>query len=125
MKRFLIYWLPPIIWAAVIFTFSSIADLESGLTDALDMVLRKLAHMFEYAVLFILFVRLGESKKYEPWTVYLASLICVILYALTDEWHQSFVPGRIGSLTDVGIDATGAIIGAVFWVNIRPVKSIK
>ncbi len=120
MKRFFKYWLPAIIWAGMIFFFSSIADLESQLPDAMDLLLRKFAHMFEYAVLTILFIRLGESKRYEPWTVYLASLIGAILYAATDEWHQSFVPGRIGAITDIGIDATGAIIGSVFWVNIKP-----
>jgi len=64
---------------------------------------RKLAHFIEYGVLYWLLVR-GPMAERRGW----ALLICVI-YALTDEGHQIFVPGRGPSLFDVGLDASGGL----------------
>jgi len=115
MRTIFIYWLAPIIWAAVIFTFSSISDLQIEEIKGWDLVLRKLAHMFEFAVLIVLFLRLGLYKQEADWRIYLVSIIGALLFAITDEWHQTLVVGRFGSTTDVLIDASGGIIGAVFY----------
>ena len=95
-------WLPVLVWAGVIFTLSSIPSLNSGL-GGWDYVLRKLAHMAEYAILALLLVRATGSYA---WAFALA-----VAYACTDEVHQLFVRGRHGSPLDVGIDAIGVLAG--------------
>jgi VanZ family protein len=93
-----------LVWAAVIFAFSSIPSLNSGL-GGWDYVLRKLAHMTEYAILALLLLRATGSFA---WAFALA-----IAYAATDELHQLFVPGRHGSPIDVAIDAVGVGLALV------------
>jgi VanZ family protein len=95
-------WLPVLVWAGVIFAFSSIPSLSTHL-GTWDYVLRKLAHMAEYAILAVLLVRATGS--------YTWAFALTVAYAGTDEFHQTFVRGRHGSPTDVGIDAAGALAG--------------
>jgi VanZ family protein len=95
-------WLPVLAWAGVIFALSSIPSLNSGL-GTWDTVLRKCAHMTEYAILAVLLLRATGSYA---WAFALA-----VAYAASDEVHQLFVRGRHGSPVDVGIDAIGALIG--------------
>jgi VanZ family protein len=97
-------WLPVAVWAAVIFTLSSIPSLDSGL-DTWDTVLRKLAHLAEYAVLGALLYR---ALRREPAAIALGSL-----YAVTDEVHQAFVSGRQGSPLDWLIDTIGVVAGVL------------
>jgi VanZ family protein len=99
-------WLPVLVWAGVIFAFSSIPALNSGL-GTWDYVLRKGAHMTEYAILAGLLIRATGSFA---WAFGIA-----VAYAATDEFHQTFVRGRHGSPIDVGIDAVGALIGIAVW----------
>jgi VanZ family protein len=99
-------WLPVLLWAAVIFAFSSIPALNSGL-GTWDTILRKGAHTAEYAVLAVLLVRATGSYA---WAFALA-----VAYAGTDEVHQLFVRGRHGSPVDVAIDAVGAAVGLAVW----------
>jgi VanZ family protein len=95
-------WLPVVLWAALIFTLSAIPGLGTGL-GTWDLVLRKLAHAAEYAVLGALLVR---ALQREPLAILVGSA-----YAVTDEVHQAFVPGRQGAVVDVLIDAVGVLIG--------------
>jgi VanZ family protein len=97
-------WLPVVIWAALIFTISSVPSLDSGL-GLWDTVLRKIAHVGEYAVLGALLYR---AVRREPAAILLGSL-----YAVTDEVHQSFVAGRHGSPLDWLIDTAGVVLGVV------------
>ena len=100
-------WLPVIVWAAVIFAFSSIPSLGTGL-GVWDTILRKGAHMTEYAVLGLLLLRaLGRE---------LPAFALGIAYAITDEIHQHFVRGRHASPIDVLIDTAGVAIG-IFLVS--------
>jgi VanZ family protein len=99
-------WLPVLAWAALIFALSSIPSLSSGL-GTWDLVLRKLAHVAEYVVLGVLLARALERE----WP----ALLVGVAYAVTDEVHQLFVPGRAGSPLDVAVDALGVALGiAVF-----------
>jgi len=109
-SRALTVWLPVFAWAAVIFTFSSIPHLSSGL-GAWDTVLRKGAHITEYAVLGALLYRALEREA--------AALAIGIAYAATDEFHQHFVRGRHASPVDVAIDAVGVSIGMLVWLRAR------
>jgi VanZ family protein len=99
-------WLPVLVWAGVIFAFSSIPSLSTHL-GTWDLILRKLAHMTEYAILALLLRRALGSIS---WAFALA-----VAYACTDEFHQTFVRGRHGSPIDVGIDAVGAFAGLAAW----------
>ena len=89
-------WLPVVLWAALIFALSSIPSLSSGL-GTWDLVLRKLAHVTEFAVLGALLMRaLGRE---------LPALAVGVAYAISDEVHQHFVAGRSASVVDAAIDA--------------------
>jgi VanZ family protein len=100
-------WLPVLAWAAVIFAFSSIPSLGTGL-GVWDTILRKGAHMTEYAILGLLLLRaLGRE---------LPAFALGIAYAVTDEIHQHFIRGRHASPVDVLIDTAGVAIG-VFLVS--------
>jgi VanZ family protein len=96
-------WLPVVAWAAVIFALSSIPSLGTGL-GFWDLVLRKLAHLTEFAILGAL---LGRALPDVP------AFLAGVAYAVTDELHQHAVDGRVGSPLDVGIDAVGVLVGIV------------
>lgn len=87
----------------------SIFSLDESYIDILQTIIRKGAHMSEYALLGILFYY-GFSHLQAKY-VYILSFITSLLYACTDEFHQLFIPGRSGSIIDVGIDSIGIIIG--------------
>jgi VanZ family protein len=99
-------WLPVAAWAALIFALSSVPDLGTGL-GGWDLVLRKLAHAGEYAVLGALLARATERPR--------LAFVLAVLYAVTDELHQLVVPGRHGAPFDVAIDAIGVLIGITVW----------
>jgi VanZ family protein len=101
-SRALSIWLPVLVWAAVIFTLSSIPSLSTGL-GGWDTVLRKGAHLTEYAILGALLLRaLGREAP---------ALATGILYAASDEVHQHFVRGRHAAPLDVLIDTVGVGVG--------------
>jgi len=99
-------WAPVVLWAAVIFAFSSVPDLGTGL-GTWDLVLRKLAHAAEFAVLGALLLRALAVER--------AALALGIAYAASDELHQHFVAGRVGTPFDVLIDAVGVAIGVALF----------
>jgi VanZ family protein len=108
--RGLVLWLPVVAWAALIFAFSSVPDLGTGL-GGWDLVLRKIAHAAEYAILGALLLRATGR-------VWLA-LALGVAYAVSDEIHQTFVPGRAGKPLDVAIDAIGVACGVALWSLLR------
>jgi VanZ family protein len=79
-----------------------VPDLGTGL-GGWDLVLRKIAHAGEYAVLGALLLRATSAP--------LPAIALGVLYAVSDEVHQTFVPGRQGSARDVLIDAVGVVAG--------------
>ncbi len=104
-------WLPPLALMAFIFYLSAQPDLSSGL-GIFDLVGRKLVHAAEYALLCGLWWRALRPAAPSP-VALAASLAVSIAYALSDEIHQSFVPGRTGTPIDVAIDAAGAGLAAL------------
>jgi VanZ family protein len=109
MRRFAL-WGPVVAWAAVIFGLSSIPSLSTGL-GGWDEVLRKGAHMAEYAVLGALLLRaIGRE---------LPAFAVGIAYAATDEVHQHFVRGRHSSPFDVAFDACGLALGLVLFLFVQ------
>ena len=101
---------PPLIWMAVIFVLSGQASDEID-RAWWDVVLRKVAHVTEYAVLTGLWWRalraLGVSRPL------VGAVAIALLYAASDEFHQTFVDGRTGTPVDVMIDAIGMMIAAL------------
>jgi VanZ family protein len=95
-------WLPVVAWAALIFVLSAQPDLSTGL-GAWDTILRKLAHLVEFAVLGGLLLRAIGAR--------IPALTAGVAYAVSDEIHQTFVPGRQGSALDVLVDAAGVAVG--------------
>ncbi len=103
--------LPPLALMAVIFYLSDQPDLSSGL-GIVDLVGRKVVHAGEYALLCALWWRALRPAARAP-VALVASLTVSIVYAVSDEIHQTFVPGRSGTPIDVSIDALGAGIAAL------------
>ncbi len=115
-------WIPVIAWGVLIFCLSTSAFSASNTGKIIDpllrwlipgitaaaidvghMLIRKSAHFTEYGVLFWLLIRGPMAER-----PYMALMLCVA-YALTDEGHQVFVPGRSASLYDVALDSSGAL----------------
>jgi len=103
-------WAPVVVWAAVIFGLSSIPSLSTGL-GTWDELLRKGAHLTEYAVLGMLLLRAVGSL--------LPAFAAGIAYAVTDEIHQHFVPGRHSSPFDVAFDACGLALGLLLLLSVQ------
>ena len=122
MKRLVWRWCTVGLWMGGIFALSAIPALASPLAPSYDFLLRKLAHLVEYAVLTILVfraVRLHVGHNTLAWV--LAALV-TCGYAVSDEWHQTVVPGREGSFRDLGIDMLG-IAGACLLAHTGYVKA--
>ena len=95
----------------VIFFFSSLPDLNSGL-GVIDTIGRKLVHAGEYALLCWLWWR-ALRTAIPPRAALWGALAIAVAYAATDELHQTFVAGRQGWAVDVAIDALGASLAAL------------
>ena len=113
-------WGPAVLWAAMIFGLSSMSSLPpppGGLTD-------KHAHFVTYGVLAALVVwgLTDRAPARTTWAAAAAAVALAALYGASDEWHQSFVPGREVSALDLAADTAGAAIAAVAlraWAIIR------
>jgi VanZ family protein len=99
-------WLPPLLWMAVIFAFSAQPNLNSGL-GWIDHVGRKIIHAADYALLCFLWWR-ALRTKIDGRGAFAVAWAIAFLYAISDEYHQTFVAGRHGSWVDVAIDSMGA-----------------
>jgi VanZ family protein len=102
-------WAPVVLWAGVIFALSAIPFLSTGL-GVWDLVLRKAAHLTEYAVLGALLLRALRSAP--------LALLAGSAYAVTDEVHQVFVSGRHGSALDWLIDTIGVAAGVLVFARL-------
>lgn len=116
-KRFL-RWLPALVVMGIIFGFSSIPSREMPSFGLWDLVVKKGSHMLGYGLLALMcWFGLGFDKR-KGWL----ALLLAVLYAMTDEYHQSFVAGRHPSWVDVlGFDGGGAALALVafYWIRKR------
>lgn len=134
-RVFLTCWLPVLAWMALIFIVSSRVGSTENTSRFLEpllrwlnplisdptihrvqVVIRKAGHLTEYAVLALLLWRArraGRTNNPQSWNGKDATwaIVIAVLYAMTDELHQSFVPSRLGSGWDVLIDGVGASLG--------------
>ena len=113
-KHFLIRWIPSILIMVSIFIFSSIPGTTMPSFGLIDLLVKKGGHMLGFGLLTLSF--LYGMRKHAFKSPRLAILFA-LLYALTDEWHQTYVLGRFGSLWDVGIDGIGSM--AAIWLSNR------
>jgi VanZ family protein len=107
--RWLWVWGPALAQMAAIFVLSSQPDVPSlpgGLTN-------HTGHLVGYAILSVLLLRALAGARWVGVTAWTATLAAIAsaLYGVTDEWHQTFVPGRDASAGDLVADAAGAVIG--------------
>lgn len=111
-------------WCALIFAASDRPDLRVSDDDALDFVLRKLAHLAVFGVLalLVLWVALADGASLRTGSA--IAWFATLAYAIGDEWHQTFVDGRVGHASDVAIDMAGATIAlALAALRLRPAST--
>lgn len=110
MPKKIIRWAAVILWMAVIYYFSDQPDLKSSLPTLWDFIFRKIAHVSEYFVLtYLIFLAMRDSFHSSEIKIFFISFAFPFVYALFDEFHQTFVFSRHASLLDVGVDAVGII----------------
>jgi VanZ family protein len=137
----MLYWVPVIIWMVVVFSASGdhasfqhssriigpllhwlFPNLSAEATNNVVLAVRKCAHLNEYAVLALLVWRARRKPAWADtrpwrWSEAAEALWFAVLYAATDEFHQTFVPSREGCLRDVLIDSTGAVVALILlWL---------
>jgi len=105
----LVRWLLVVCWMGVIFALSATPSLASPFEPIYDLILRKLAHVTVYAVLTLLVYGALRQHMTRSMPAWLLTLLIATLYACSDEWHQTFVPGREGTVRDVMIDGVGVV----------------
>lgn len=103
-------WIPPIAWAAVILTLTSIPAPDFAPVGAFAFPgADKLVHAGMYGVLGALLARAAGGAA--PPRTLGRLLLGVLLFAVVDEWHQRFIPGRSADALDVVADVAGAAVG--------------
>jgi VanZ family protein len=101
-------WLLVVIWMAVIYWFSDQPVIPGSQINTLDFIIKKTAHIGEYAILYLLLLNALGFKQMQN------AFLLGLAYAFTDELHQLFTPGRTGMLRDVlTFDTLGLLVGVV------------
>ena len=117
-------WIPVLGWAGLIFYLSSISDLSTGL-GSWDWLMRKTAHVVVYAILAgLLWRALSHDTNLLDKAVGWVTLGLVSAYAISDEIHQIFVPGRTGSVLDGCIDVLGGMLALYVLHNSRAISRL-
>ena len=121
MTRSLWRWIPLLAWMGLIFVLSAQPDLPRAPGPWLDTLLKKAGHAGAYGVLAWLYRRALRPRFRDSIGLRVVSAGLAIAYALSDEYHQTFVRGRKGRWLDVAVDGVGAV-GAMlldWWLERR------
>lgn len=136
-----------LLWMMVIFSFSSATgEASGGLSDKVietiavsltnvkkdskemekikskySFLVRKMAHFFVYFMLGIIVMNALYTFKVNKYILIYASIIC-ILYAITDEFHQTFVEARSGQISDVLLDSSASLIAEYLFMKLMVLK---
>lgn len=86
-------------------------NTKNKIVDRAQPIVRKLAHFSIYTLVGILIMTFVSTYRLLLWKKWLISISVGLVYAISDEYHQSFVPGRTAQLKDVLIDTAGVIFG--------------
>ena len=108
LKKIILLWLPPIIWASIIFMFSAHPSVRTSEIHWQDFIIKKSFHFFIFAVLCLFLYRAFRETNNKKKSGYLSFFI-TSFYGATDEIHQSFTSGREPALRDFLIDSAGAL----------------
>jgi len=114
-QKFFDLWLPPALWAGLIFWFSSLPTTPTNMVYWQDFVVKKSAHIFEYGILTILIYRALKESGFSKRKAAIWSVLAAAMYGAADEFHQSFTPGREPRFRDVIFDTIGASL-AIFSI---------
>ncbi len=98
----------PVAVAALIVVASSRSTVAGPRIEGLD----KVVHFAVYGLLATLVCRLGRGWRAAAW-----SLLVVSAFGVTDEWHQSFVPGRLAEVADWVADTLGALVAVTLYTG--------
>jgi len=113
--KFIKYWLPAIMWAAVIFSFSSNPTGRASEIHWEDFLIKKSGHIFVYSVLTIFLYRAFFNYRFGEKLSAKYTFVVNVLYAISDEFHQSFTPGREPTVRDILIDSF-AIVTVLYLI---------
>ena len=123
INYFIKYWTPVIFYMGFIYYFSSLTNPLEEIIPAKALIYfdfeRFIYHAIEYLILSFLLYRALKINTKNPQTL---AILITIAYAITDEIHQYFVPGRTPSIFDIAIDSFGAvsmqcIINVYNWIE--------
>jgi VanZ family protein len=135
-RKAILWWGLVVVWMTCIFILShqpaeQSNELSKGVTqvieetlkkmapqaqldwDNLNHIVRKNAHFFAYFILAILLQHALRTSGLSGWRVFAWALSISVVYAISDELHQLFVPGRVAQVKDVLIDTAGALTGLI------------
>ena len=115
MKRKFFNWVLVIAWMMLIFYFSSQPDLKSSLPNLWDLIFRKIAHILEFTVLTYFLIKAFSNYSISKKKILIFPFIIAIIFAISDELHQTFVSGRCGAIKDVFIDSIGVVLCLIFY----------
>ena len=122
MRDFIYYWLLVFVYAGLIFYFSSLPTIPPLILKIIPETF--ILHMIEYAILTILLFRaLTNSKNSSLNNTIFLSITIAVLYGVTDEIHQHFVPGRTFSVLDVFGNSIGSMLGII--INLKFYNKIR
>ena len=112
-------WAAVLAWMGLIFFLSAQPDLPRPHVGWADRLFSSAAHALEYAVLAVLLAFALEGRRRSL----LVAFLVAVLYGISDEFHQSFVPGRTPDPWDVACDAAGALAALALWAAWRRHRS--
>ncbi|MBN1526517.1 MAG: VanZ family protein [Candidatus Omnitrophica bacterium] len=121
---FLRLWLPVIAWMGLIYLFSSMPGSKLPKVDIPNI--DKIVHFLEYFIFSLLLMRalVNSTKSFNLTALIILSIMITSLYGISDEWHQSFVAGRMSDLYDYLTDSIGSITGAFLYMYMHVYEKI-
>ncbi|AXF55237.1 VanZ family protein [Salicibibacter kimchii] len=149
-KQMIVAWLLVIGWMGLIFYFShqsgeASSSLSGGVTEVayswsqslfpfvnidfetFHTLIRKAAHVAVYVVLGLFVIhafRVSTIEGRVSWRVIVWAWVLCTCYAITDEVHQLFIPGRSGEVSDVVLDSVGAMVGIGIYIIVWKMRAV-
>lgn len=114
VETILLFYLPPLLCMATIFYLSSQSWVPIPL-PAWVIIRDKVVHAIMYGILCTLWIRAFRSgaRRPLPALFFVGAVLITVIYGISDEYHQSFVPGRTATIGDALADSVGAVLSAL------------